>query len=42
MYVQEILPRKTELYSSYVDSISVVRDLQIIGRTLVRIVSPRR
>ncbi|MDJ0926093.1 MAG: sugar transferase [Gammaproteobacteria bacterium] len=39
MYVKEILPRKVELYGSYVDEHSVIGDLRIILQTFARIAS---
>jgi lipopolysaccharide/colanic/teichoic acid biosynthesis glycosyltransferase len=38
MYLKEILPRKIEYYKRYIRSISLLTDLKIIIKTLIRVV----
>jgi lipopolysaccharide/colanic/teichoic acid biosynthesis glycosyltransferase len=40
-YVHELIPRKLQLYQSYVTTQSFLGDLQIIARTVLRIVARR-
>lgn len=41
-YIQEILPAKLELNKKYISEISVITDLKIIFRTLLRILSKNK